>query len=425
MKIGLLGTFGYGNLGDEAIQNAMIQNIRMRYPRAEIVGFSLNPVDTTKRHGIESYPISWMNWKQDEDSISWFNKITNNLSNSNNRLIKVVNRWLQRIPREIILFKNTSSYIRTLDMLIISGGGPVTDYWGGGGPWSFPYTFLKHGILCRLHKVRFVVLSVGVGPINSNLSGRFIRWMLSLSDYCSVRDEFSKSLVHSIGYTGNAPIYPDLAYSLQMDKEPYSPELTHNEHFSSADGRELIGIGPVNYFNTRYWPEGDIQIYNNYLAKLASFTRWLITEKGFAVKFIPGEAVYDQYAIDDLLEKLNDNDLEEYLLRPTIDTSQDLLTELQDCKIIITSRFHGVILSQMSGKPVIGLSYQEKFFDLMNASGQSEYVFPIDSFGLNILQERFSELVKNGAQINGNVDFAINQYRNKLNEQYKIVFSDA
>ena len=143
MKIGLLGTFGYGNLGDEAIQNAVIQNIRSRYPNAEIIGFSLNPADTTERHGIQSYPISWMSWEQGGNSNSLISKFTNYLSNKNNRIIKVFNRWLQRIPREVVLLKNSNRYISKLDMLIISGGGPVTDYWGGGGPWSFPYTFLN------------------------------------------------------------------------------------------------------------------------------------------------------------------------------------------------------------------------------------------------------------------------------------------
>jgi len=425
MKIGLLGTFGYGNLGDETVQNAVIQNIRMRYPDVDIVGFSLNPADTTKRHGIESYPISWMNWNQDGESKSAFGKIAGYLSKSENRFVKLLNRWLQRIPREIFLLKDTSKNIRALDMLIISGGGPLTDLWGGGGPWSFPYTFLKHGIICRLHKVRFVVLSVGAGPINSGLSGRFFRWMLSLSDYCSFRDEFTKSLIRSNGYTGDVPIYPDLAYSLQMGQAPYIENPTRNEQISTVDGREMIGIGPVNYFNPERWAEGDIQIYRSYLDKLASFTRWLIKEQGYAVKFIPGESEYDQYAIDDLLDILRDDDIEEFFIRPRIETSQELLIELLECKIIITSRYHGVIMSQLSGKQSIALSYQEKFFELMEATGQGEYCFQIDSFELVSLQERFSKLVKNDQHYDVSMDSVINQYRDKLDEQYEIVFSYA
>src|SRR5665213_3454619 len=57
MAIGLLDHMGYGNLGDAAIQDSVIANIRKRLPKARLVGFSLSPEDTTKRHGIPSFPI--------------------------------------------------------------------------------------------------------------------------------------------------------------------------------------------------------------------------------------------------------------------------------------------------------------------------------------------------------------------------------
>ena len=56
-RIGLLDHAGGGNLGDDATQTAVIQNIKTRWPHAQIAAFSMNPADTEKRHGIPSYAI--------------------------------------------------------------------------------------------------------------------------------------------------------------------------------------------------------------------------------------------------------------------------------------------------------------------------------------------------------------------------------
>jgi len=56
-KIGLLDHLGGGNLGDDVTLDAVMQNIKRRWPHAVIMGFSLNPSDTQKRHGIQSYAI--------------------------------------------------------------------------------------------------------------------------------------------------------------------------------------------------------------------------------------------------------------------------------------------------------------------------------------------------------------------------------
>jgi polysaccharide pyruvyl transferase WcaK-like protein len=60
-KIGIFGHVGTQNLGDETIIAAVIQNIRIRYPDAEIRAFTFNPLDTTQRHGITAFPIRRIN----------------------------------------------------------------------------------------------------------------------------------------------------------------------------------------------------------------------------------------------------------------------------------------------------------------------------------------------------------------------------
>jgi polysaccharide pyruvyl transferase WcaK-like protein len=56
-RVGIFGHVGNGNLGDEAIVSVVIENIRRRYPSAEILGFTLKPEDTVLRHKIAAFPI--------------------------------------------------------------------------------------------------------------------------------------------------------------------------------------------------------------------------------------------------------------------------------------------------------------------------------------------------------------------------------
>ena len=57
--IGLLDHMGFGNMGDAAVQEAFITNIRRRVPSARLIAFSLFPDDTQKRHNVTAFPIKW------------------------------------------------------------------------------------------------------------------------------------------------------------------------------------------------------------------------------------------------------------------------------------------------------------------------------------------------------------------------------
>ena len=56
-RIGILGHVGNGNLGDEAIIDALIRGIREVVPGVEFAAFTIRPGDTEARHGIPSFPL--------------------------------------------------------------------------------------------------------------------------------------------------------------------------------------------------------------------------------------------------------------------------------------------------------------------------------------------------------------------------------
>ena len=58
-KVGILGSYGGANLGDEAILSSMITQLRLSLPVEFVVFSRMNPEDTIARHQVErAIPIA-------------------------------------------------------------------------------------------------------------------------------------------------------------------------------------------------------------------------------------------------------------------------------------------------------------------------------------------------------------------------------
>jgi polysaccharide pyruvyl transferase WcaK-like protein len=53
IRVGITGSYGGLNLGDEAILQSMIEQLRREVPDVEITVFSRDAEDTKRRHGVE------------------------------------------------------------------------------------------------------------------------------------------------------------------------------------------------------------------------------------------------------------------------------------------------------------------------------------------------------------------------------------
>ncbi|HEX2334269.1 MAG TPA: polysaccharide pyruvyl transferase family protein, partial [Burkholderiales bacterium] len=57
-RVGITGSYGGLNLGDEAILQSIITQLRKDVPKVEITVFSRDAEDTKRRHGVErSVPV--------------------------------------------------------------------------------------------------------------------------------------------------------------------------------------------------------------------------------------------------------------------------------------------------------------------------------------------------------------------------------
>ncbi len=414
-----MGYFGNGNLGDAAIQQAMIEQIRSYFPNTEISGISMNPDDTQHRYGIDGISIGRIGkygWYDTREDYLQRPKIIQNIdkmrSHPSKYVVKLI-RFLTIIPLEIYYLYRAYKKLDGYEMLSHSGG-QFDDPWGGA--WNHPYTFLVWALIAKIRRVKLLFVSSGGGPLNSTLSSCFIRIALSLADYCSFRDQQSKAYMRSIGYKKNVRVYPDLAHSLDIEK------YQHDNNKNSK--QKIIGIGPMAYKDPRYWPIKNKRIYEYYISKLADFVEWLILNN-YQIKLIPGEAYADRDAILDVVNLLKHKSVEyqkSQLWYEPIITVDELISTIATLDCVVASRFHSLVLSLLMNKPAIALSYHNKIEDLMVDVGEQDFVINIESFELYELREKFIELEQNQEELKEKISRRVDQYRSALEEQYEIIF---
>lgn len=426
MVIGILDHMGYGNLGDAATQDVAIANIKKRIPSAQLIGFSFIPHDTTERHGIPCYPIRW--WypvpetSGEAGSERTAKKSTRTAEKSavktalkRARFIYVWAKPLHDLMREVLFWLSSYRAIRKLDLLVISGGGQLGDLWRG--PWSHPYTIFKFCLLTKLAGKKLYFLNVGAGPLDHALSKLFARYSVQLADYRSFRDRDSQNLVRSLGVRVETHVYPDMVYALQPHEFVKSRP--------NVSSRPTVGINPIGFCDPRIWPRKDGILYEQYLGKVLEFSLWLL-KNGYDPRMFTTEVSVDNYALEDLKTRLRERVTPEILseiFQPAREKVNGVLQQMADFDFIVTSKYHGIIFSQVLGKPVISLSYHRKMDFAMRAVGQDRFCADIEHFDTNWLIESFRSLADAGATTKPQAAEVVAKYAAALSQQFDELFT--
>ena len=425
-KIGVFSHGGVKNLGDEALFAAVVQNTRLRLPEAEIVGFTINPADTVVRHGIPCFPIRWI---PDADLAASPHKPSQSVAApvpqqgpaSHGGLRHIVKN-IPGVRPAILAFRRLlsvlisvareprflfDSYIRLrgTHVLLLAGGQQLNDIYG---TWSFPYTLFKWMIIARLARTKVAVLSVGAGPIDSRLSKFFIKRVLNMVSYRSYRDAISSDLIRCLGVKGDHPVLPDLVYSLRLP-DPPSPARA-----SSC----TVAMNPVPFYDGRYWATPDSARYEDYVQKFADFSAWL-DRTGHSILFFPTQVRADVLTIQDIRRQMNGSGDSRRILEPRpIQNLEDLVSEISRADIVIANRYHGILISLMMNKPVLGVAYHEKSRALLAQAGLGDYVLNIADFKTQDLIDKFTALKSNAPALRRVIVERLAPLRKALDDQY-------
>jgi polysaccharide pyruvyl transferase WcaK-like protein len=387
--IALLTPYDGGNLGDAAIQDSMIANLRLRIPDVQFLGITLNCDNFVKRHGGRAFPLlaSGGGTKKLEDAVleaplpgpsRWARRVQRALGliPGLQSFTRRVRSFVLALSRELFHSFEALRVLRKQDLLIVSGGGQLDEEWGG--PWRFPFSLFKWALLARLAGVPVALASVGACKITSRESRWFLATALRCASYRSYRDANSKAIVATLlPEAAKDSVVADLAFSMPDSEIPTRAGRIRE----FASGRPVVAVSPIAYAKPVNWPTPNSVVYERYVQQLSEVIFGLLREGCFPV-IVYSSLGDDESVIPDLLNRLEE--LEEGSVEqvhfPKINSWRDLAAVLRECDYLIASRLHSAILGFVTQTPTIAISFDPKVDWVMQDLDQDDFLLHIRDF---------------------------------------------
>lgn len=400
-KIAFFGNFGELNLGNEGTLKAILYNLRKRMPQAEMFCISTGPEAAAKIYGIPAVPIHP-------------EFIGAGLLQAN-PLARLMRKILLGIPLELYRWIWAVRILRDTDMLILPGTQFLSDNLSS--PWGWPYLAFRWSVAASIVNCKLLFVSVGAGPLRHRLSRLFVRSCLGLAAFRSYRDHSSKQCIDGIGFSRpDDPVHPDLAFSLPTPATDQPP--------AGEERRPVVAVGVKDYHG-QYgpWPRelSARDTYRRYLSRMAAFIAWLL-DRRYTVRLVIGDVSYDTEVLSDLRQALRALNvaLDDRLLPDEPIESMDMLMrKLSSCDIIVSPRFHNIIFGLLLDKPVLAISYHEKFSGLLESVNLAGCDVPIDDADAALLIERFSELDGRRDELTQSIKLNVDRQKLALDRQYR------
>lgn len=368
-KILIIGWYGEGNIGDEAILQSIKNDLEREFD-AEVSALSTR-VEYTKRiqnikavsHmplSMKSFVLNFLNFKK---------------------------------------FKPALEAIKNSDIILLGGGGFLSD-------WSYfnPFNWLKYIVIAKHFGKKTMLYAIGAGPFRTKFGKFCVRFVVNkYIDKITVRDEESRDWLEKAGVTKEITISGDPVIGLSYDKSVLNLELKDKQ-------RICFVLNP-------YLKEKNPKKYENLESSLVEYLR-TFSENKYELLFLPFENSKDYEFNKGLIEK---SGVEAKLVNLELDpnTTMNILSKSD---LIVSLRLHGNIMAAACGTPFLPIVYHHKTAEFIKKLG---WEYQID-FGegknwidkdlySQELYEKTMELLENRIELAGKLDGLRNEYK-KLNE---------
>jgi polysaccharide pyruvyl transferase WcaK-like protein len=411
IRIGLFGPYHSNNLGDTATQMAVMKNLARHHAGIEFISICFDPQDATRTHGVSAF-----NMTGTETSIHIPD--TGAFESEQDRSVQALSwmmRWLPykiyTVVSHILQTWNIYRFTRKIDVLLISGGGQLCDFWGG--PWARPFELLAWTVSCRLRRKRVIVFATAADNLTTRIGRKMCFLAMRLSHYTVYRDEYTVKAAREAGLTTPAHACPDAAFSLPLTMNLPSKQDTH---------QPVILACPIS---KSAWLRTIDASYESYLEEFVDTCAQLVVQ-GYVVQLSNSQVKMDSPVAQMLSERLRDRLKGETNVKGRVQvqfakTVDEFVTLARQADVVLASRLHGVILSLVAGTPVVAIAYIRKVAQVMADAKISEYCLDLRNCSANKIIALVRTALDNQARLCHHIDTMNVQFRTALEQEYVAV----
>jgi len=301
LKIGITGSYGGLNLGDEAILQSIIEQLRRDVPGVEITVFSRNAEDTKQRHKVE-------------------------------RAIAV-----RKLARAEVVEE-----IERLDLLLFGGGGILYD--------ADARVYLREVQVAKEHGVPVMLFAVGAGPLKHTTVQAAVREALEGVAAITVRERSAQQALEECGVQQEVVVTADPALLLKPEALPRS--VLKIEKLDG--GTRLIGMSVREPGVAA--PDLDPNVYHALLANAADY---MVDRFNADIVFVPMEhSMQDLQHSHAVIAKMLRPQRARVLNGEY--TSGQILSLMGRFHFAVGMRLHFLIFAALRNVPFVALPYAGK-----------------------------------------------------------------
>jgi polysaccharide pyruvyl transferase CsaB len=299
-RIGITGSYGGLNLGDEAILESILRALREDLS-AQVVVFSRDVKDTQRRHGVEAVPVRTMTKDESREAV------------------------------------------RQLDLLIFGGGGILYD--------EHAQVYLREANLAHEAKVPVMTYGLSVGPLTRPHNRQAVRESLNACAAITVRDRHAQRLLQDLGV--EVPVRVTADPALLLAAQPFPEDQWQREGLQRAPRLVAFSVrepGPAA-------PDLDIEHYHALVANAADF---VVDRYDADVVFVPMERstavdVQHSHAVAGKMQHAT----RAHVLKGEYSSGQ-MLALFGRFEFAVGMRLHFLIFAARQGVPFVSLPYASK-----------------------------------------------------------------
>lgn len=370
-----MNIFVYGgnwyNRGDESAIRAMIDELLIEYPKANI-RLHINNGQLVQFYYNNIPQVQSFNHPTGRNKLKCIPYYLSIYSLGKINLLKGENR---------VNFEKFIDTVQWADIVVYAPGGPMI-----GDLYDAKFLLDQLDII-RLSGTPYVFFAPSMGPFRKNK--RRIRKILNSADLICLRENISQKYIQQLGIDKETIVTLDSAFqhniNFEQNEKIFQKDIELQRYMNAH--KKNIGITVTDLLWHRNFKNG--QAASQIQEAFEKFLKYILC-KGYGVVFIPqlfgkdNDMKYMQsFAKGECYVVSDENDCyyQQYLISKMY--------------AVVGMRYHSNIFSAKMGTPFVSVSYEQKMEGFMEKAGLSDYCISIERLSAQTLVSKFELMEKN------------------------------